>query len=53
VLYIPLALIGGAWFIRDRLVAPGVIVEAIVIAVSYQVWSVWKHRRHTLAVSRD
>jgi hypothetical protein len=48
VLYLPLGLIGGVWLIRDGLVAPGGLVQAMVIAIAYQAWSTWKHRRHAV-----
>jgi hypothetical protein len=45
-LYLPLALVGGTWLIRDRGIAPSTVAQAIVIAVAYQIWSSWNHRRH-------
>lgn len=44
-LYLPLALIGGAYLLGHRLVSPGTAIEAVVIAGIYQAWSSWKHRR--------
>jgi hypothetical protein len=44
-LYLPLAFVGGAWIIRDRSVAPSTVGQAIIIAVAYQIWSSWNHRR--------
>jgi len=50
-LYLPLAVVVGTSLIRDPQVAPGTIAEAIVIAIAYQVWSSWNHRRHTRTTS--
>jgi hypothetical protein len=49
-LYLPLAVAGGTSLVRDPRVAPGTIAEAIVIAIAYQLWSSWNHRRHTLTL---
>jgi hypothetical protein len=48
VLYLPLAIVGGAWLIRDHLVAYPTVAQAIIAAGGYQLWSTWTHRRHTL-----
>ena len=48
-LYLPLAFVGGSWLIRERLAGGGVIVQAILIAVAYQMWSSWNHRKHARA----
>src|SRR5215213_5676722 len=45
-LYLPLALLGGAWFVHAGLLALGTVAQALLIAVAYQMWSSWKHRRH-------
>ena len=49
-LYLPLGLIGGAWLVRDHLVAPGTVAQAVFIAAAYQAWSAWTHRRHALVL---
>jgi hypothetical protein len=46
VLYLPLAIIGGAFLSRHALVSTGTLVEAIVIGIAYHVWSAWNHRQH-------
>jgi hypothetical protein len=51
VVYLPLALIGGVWLLHDHLVASGTVAQAILIAVAYQTWSTWKHRRNALTRS--
>jgi len=49
-LYLPLAFVGATSLIRDPQVAPGTVAQAIVIALAYQVWSSWNHRRHALTL---
>jgi hypothetical protein len=51
-LYLPLAVAGGAWLIRERFVGPSVIAQAIFVAAAYQIWSSWNHRRHVLTYMR-
>jgi hypothetical protein len=52
VLYLPLALVGGAWLVRDHRVAFSTVAQAIIAAAAYQLWSTWNHRRHRV-VSPD
>jgi hypothetical protein len=46
VVYLPLALIGGTWFLHERLVASGTVAQGLLIAVAYQMCSTWKHGRN-------
>ena len=50
-LYIPLAIIGGAYLLRRGLVSPGTAVQAIIIGGAYHIWSAWNHRRHRTAIA--
>ncbi len=46
--YLPLAVIGGAYLMRLHLISTGTMLEAIFWGVAYHVWSVWNHNRHAL-----
>jgi hypothetical protein len=48
VLYLPLAILGVAQLLRLRLVSPTTLVQAVLIAGAYSVWSSWRHRRHAV-----
>jgi hypothetical protein len=47
-LYIPLALVGGAYLLRAGLVAPATAIQAVAFAAGYSWWSAWQHRRHVI-----
>lgn len=49
VFYLPLALIGGAYLYLLGLVSLGTVLQAIVIAIGYHLWSAWQHGRRALA----
>jgi hypothetical protein len=48
-LYLPLGVIGGGWLVREHLVGPSVIAQAVVVGVGYHLWSWWNHQRHARA----
>jgi hypothetical protein len=48
ILYIPLALVGGAHLLRAGLVAPATAIQTVAIAAAYSWWSAWQHRRHII-----
>jgi hypothetical protein len=47
-LYIPLAIGGGAHLLRTGLVSPATAAQAVAIAAAYAWWSTWQHRRHII-----
>ena len=49
--YLPLAIIGGPYLSRHGLASTGTLLEAIVIAIAYHVWSGWNHRRQEVMAS--
>lgn len=48
---LPLAVVGGAFLSRHALVSTGTLVEAIVIAIAYHLWSAWNHGQHAVVRS--
>jgi hypothetical protein len=48
-LYLPLALVGGFWLVRAKLVSPGTTVQAIIVAAGYHLWSARKHQRGSVS----
>ena len=48
VLYLPLAGFGGTQLHRQGLVSGGTLMQAVLLAVGYQVWSTWNHKRHAV-----
>ena len=47
-LYLPLASFGVAHLLRLRLASATTVVQAVLIAAAYSVWSSWRHRRHAV-----
>jgi hypothetical protein len=52
-LYVPLAVVGAGQLMRLGLVSLATVLQALVIAAAYSVWSSWRHRRHAVAVVRS
>ena len=48
ILYIPLAVVGGAYLLRTGLASPLTAVQGVAIAAGYAWWSDWQHRRHVV-----
>jgi hypothetical protein len=48
ILYIPLAVAGGAYLLHTGLVSPATAVQAVAIATGYAWWSASQHRRHVI-----
>ena len=53
VLYIPLAVVGGAYLLRTGLVSPATALQAIAISAAYAWWSTSQHRRHVVATGTE
>jgi hypothetical protein len=46
--YIPLAVVGGAYLLRNGLVSPMTALQAVAISAAYSWWSASQHRRHVV-----